>query len=298
MGKHLTSEQIEQMRAYKAKGHTQAEVGQLFGVSEETARKYCKGISPMDKFSQFSKRTEEQVDSVVKRYNGNLTYHSGFTKGDCRINVQCTICGNVFQRSITTMRHGNAIKACPFCYPKAKESKSHKKLSAEEKERRKTERAERHELNVAKMKAKSKEETRKRQEARRHNCPVCGKSTTRPKYCSEKCGHIANKKPYKYDAEQSATHEARRRVRIRKQIVDRDITLKKLYSRDAGRCWICGLMCDYTDKTYTDKTMIAGNMYPSIDHVVALADGGAHAWHNVRLAHRICNSLRYYAPHG
>ena len=39
-------------------------------------------------------------------------------------------------------------------------------------------------------------------------------------------------------------------------------------------------------------TFIADNMYPSIDHVKLLARGGLHEWSNVKLAHRICNSIK------
>lgn len=39
-------------------------------------------------------------------------------------------------------------------------------------------------------------------------------------------------------------------------------------------------------------TFIAGNMYPSIDHVRPLSRGGLHEWGNVKLAHRICNSIK------
>lgn len=292
-GKRLTTEQIEQMRAYKAEGHSSAEVGIMFGVTEKTAQKYCRGISRMDSTTQFKGLTGEEVNALVKRYNQNLVYHSGFTKGDCIINVKCMKCGSVFQRSIVTLRHGRAVKACPLCYPKNKGT-GHKKLPVEEKERRRVERAERHELTIAKMKAKSKEATRQRQEARRHDCPICGMSTTRPKYCSDKCSRIAYRKEHSHEI--NATHEASRRIKIKQNLVDTDITLKKLYSRDKEVCWICGMLCDYHDKEYKGRTMIAGNMYPSIDHVIALADGGAHSWDNVKLAHRICNTLRYYSP--
>lgn len=288
MGKHLTSEQIEQMRLYKAEGHTQEEVGRLFGVCEETARKYCKGISPMDKFSQFQKRTEEQFDAIVRKYNSNWRYKSGYTSGDCRINIQCTICGTIFNRSMNTIRHKHAER-CVYCLKLEKEKV---REQVEEIKRIRHEQAiANRPVLIAKARAKQREATKQRQEARRHDCPICGESTTRPKYCSNKCSVIANTR------KNNSVHEARRRTKLKAVVVDKGITLKKLYDRDGGRCWICGMVCDYADKTYTDKTMIAGNMYPSIDHVVALSDGGAHAWDNVKLAHRICNSLRYYAPH-
>lgn len=33
-------------------------------------------------------------------------------------------------------------------------------------------------------------------------------------------------------------------------------------------------------------------MYPTIDHIVAMANGGGHTWDNVQLAHAICNSYK------
>lgn len=288
-GQRLTENQIECMRAYKAEGHTSAEVAAMFGMTEKTAQRHCRGISRMDKSTQFQKRTEEQVDAIVRKYNSNWRYKSGYTSGDCRINIQCTICGTIFNRSMNTIRHKHA-EGCVYCL------KLEKEKVREQIEERKRIRHEQAIANrpvlIAKARAKQREATKQRQEARRHDCPICGTSTTRPKYCSDKCNSIANTR------KNNSVHEARRRTKLKAVIVDRGITLKKLYDRDGGRCWICGLMCDYTDKTYTDKTMIAGNMYPSIDHVVALKYGGTHSWENVRLAHRICNSLRYWTPPG
>lgn len=71
------------------------------------------------------------------------------------------------------------------------------------------------------------------------------------------------------------------------------IDIKRLFARDRGVCWICGKRCDFKDYKTTDKgVFIAGNSYPSIDHVVPLSKGGVHSWDNVRLACRGCNSRR------
>lgn len=67
------------------------------------------------------------------------------------------------------------------------------------------------------------------------------------------------------------------------------ISLDKLYERDGGMCWICGEPCDYE----TDRN---GDLYPSIDHIVPISKGGKDTWDNIRLAHRICNSLRQNGP--
>ena len=75
--------------------------------------------------------------------------------------------------------------------------------------------------------------------------------------------------------------------------VFKDITLEALFRRDKGVCHICGGQCDWEDMRYNaDGYKIAGDMYPSIDHVMPVSKGGLHAWSNVRLAHRYCNTIK------
>lgn len=69
-------------------------------------------------------------------------------------------------------------------------------------------------------------------------------------------------------------------------------SLQKLYKRDNGICYICGKECDYKDYIVKDNQIICGDYYPSIDHVIPIAQGGTDDWNNIRLAHRICNSLK------
>lgn len=218
----------------------------------------------------------ENVIEWVTRCNPDMEYVDGFIDFDSPINVRCTKCGDVFPRSMGTIRHGRKTH-CKNCTRIAQGKRAEARQEQIEKDKRL-----RHEAVLQRR----TENKRLLAESRRHDCPVCGASTTRKKYCSEACLKKAN----------NATHEASRRIKIERNLVDKDITLKRLYTRDKGVCWVCGLVCDYQDKTYRGRTMIAGDMYPSIDHVVALSDGGAHAWDNVKLAHRICNSLRYYIP--
>lgn len=73
---------------------------------------------------------------------------------------------------------------------------------------------------------------------------------------------------------------------------DEDITLEKLYNRAGGICSLCGGRCDYDDYIFKDTTFIAGNKYPSIDHITPLSKGGSHMWNNVQLAHKQCNSIK------
>lgn len=89
-------------------------------------------------------------------------------------------------------------------------------------------------------------------------------------------------------------NELKRENRIKNNgEIDKDITLEKLYIRDKGICYICNSKCNYDDYKITDKGyFIAGNNYPSIDHIKPLSKGGTHTWNNVRLACRLCNSVK------
>ena len=68
-----------------------------------------------------------------------------------------------------------------------------------------------------------------------------------------------------------------RRARVRGAFVE-DVDPATVYERDKGICHICGKPTD--SRVY------------SLDHVVALANGGEHSYANVKLAHLRCNSVK------
>lgn len=75
---------------------------------------------------------------------------------------------------------------------------------------------------------------------------------------------------------------------------DWDISIKKLSKKDKSICHLCNDKVSRNDFYYTDEGhFIAGDSYPSIDHVRPISKGGTHTWDNVRLAHRICNSIKH-----
>ena len=63
--------------------------------------------------------------------------------------------------------------------------------------------------------------------------------------------------------------------------------------KDNNTCYLCGNEVNINDY-YIDKkgVFIAGNNYPSIEHVIPLSKGGTHTWDNVKLACRHCNSIK------
>lgn len=116
-------------------------------------------------------------------------------------------------------------------------------------------------------------------------CPVCGSTFEcgrghNKKYCSHKC--------------QKSVHDAKAGVKRRAELVviDRDISLKKLYERDGGICHICGELTDWDDFRLVNGKKCSLRNYPSIDHIVPVSLGGEHSWKNVALAHIKCNSAK------
>lgn len=98
--------------------------------------------------------------------------------------------------------------------------------------------------------------------------------------CSSECSreYARRKRNYRND------------TRINKSnLIDKDISLEKLFIRDNGICYICGGACDWSDKTTNNKIIYYGRNYPSKEHVIPLSKGGLHSWENVRLAHLGCN---------
>jgi len=113
-------------------------------------------------------------------------------------------------------------------------------------------------------------------------CRECGEEFFDPKrksYCSDKCQNRAHNR--------NAEHTRRQRIGREHDF----ITLKELAERDKDICHICKGKVDWND--FTDgMAFVAGNNYPSIDHIRPLANGGVHRWWNVKLAHCKCNSIK------
>lgn len=117
-------------------------------------------------------------------------------------------------------------------------------------------------------------------------CRYCGemfhKKTNNQVYC---CVDHRRKSIY-------LQHDIERRKRISFAMVDKDISLPRLYEIDGGVCYICGGQCDWSDFKLINGKRYASKNYPTIDHVVPLSKGGKHEWANIRLAHLSCNASK------
>lgn len=78
----------------------------------------------------------------------------------------------------------------------------------------------------------------------------------------------------------------------KEQRIDK-ISLKRLFNRDSGICYLCGCKCDWDDwKVAKSGYKYPGDKYPTIEHVVPVSKGGMDSWDNVRLACAKCNRTK------
>lgn len=245
------------------------EIGQTFGVSKDVVAYYCK-INGLSRGS--NKNTEEDAARKIKEKSGGLLeYVSGYTIKEKPVRVRCLVCGGEFERTFHNITTKGRV-TCPCCIDK---ERSERKAKQEYAKLRRNQQVKANRGNNSKQMMLVV-------------CASCGEpfftwSSSRV-FCSNSC------------AKKSFTYTQGSDDRLNKRnVVDKDITLEKLYERDRGVCQICGGKCDYSDYHYNDNgVFIAGDLYPSKDHIVPLRSGGVHSWDNIRLAHRICNSKLYW----
>lgn len=253
-------ELVAAARIYKAEGHTHAEVGQMFGKSEAWSMMWCKGISPQykdppHKANQYTSGKFDRIANVrrvLAERAPNFEYVRGFKDMDSKIVVRCRVCGCEVEKSMTGLRAWHDSK-CPNCEKLRKES-----TKAQGR------------MRYASLLFNSG----KQQSWKFCGCGVLIASN------QKQCKECTRRRASRY---MNVKKEKRRKAAFTKESAQ--ISIQTLYKRDSGVCWICGEPCRL-DVDYND------NMYPSIDHVLPISKGGKDEWGNVKLAHRLCNSIR------
>lgn len=260
-------------------GKSMSEIAEMYGLTNSAVSCICKryGVSgkisnrtapiknPRNQYTNGVFDREANAIKCITERAPNFEYVGGFTNTDGFVDVRCKTCGTVLHKSLVTIRHRHAT--CEECLRR----ESAKKQEEQVREREACERE----------KWLSKTCIQRTMTV----CPCCGVlflSSHGRRYCSDAC---AKRVLY-------ALGKDKRIKKIRNAIIDRGITLKRLYERDNGQCYICGRVCDWSDYEKRNGVFIARNNYPSIDHVVPLSKGGLHAWDNVRLACRGCNTKK------
>lgn len=213
------------------------------------------------------------LEKLIKRCNElGFEYVDGYTGSEGSCNVRCMKCGAVYKKSCISIRHADHFLVCENCNEINKQRRKAEKQRASE-----IAKIERQRVRWLSMKAT---------QLSMRECKECGDLFVgnRSVFCSDKCANAFNNR----------IHKDKRIRRKKIQMVDKDIDLKRLGKKEKNICWLCGEEVDWNDYEIKDGAFIAGDIYPSIDHVKPLCEGGEHSWANVRLAHRICNIKRYH----
>lgn len=200
-------------------------------------------------------------------------YVGGYTDSNGFVDLRCPECGTVIKRTWNAVRKiargYQRIFVCANCLEIKRAEREQKKILA----------------RTSQEKERDQRFWRQDFEQKTFSfCSRCGGiyiAKKNKKYCSKACEK----------AIQYSRAKDKRLAKI-KNVHKDNIDLKRLYVRDGGVCWLCKTACDWNDYRRTETAFIAGENYPSIDHVIPLAKGGSHSWDNVRLAHRGCNTKK------
>lgn len=291
--KDLSAEQIEEIRNYYREGHTASNVSLVFGISINTAKDLCKGCRDwrLNQFSCDAFDIEAGIREKIAEKLPSFEYAGNYTGTDGECDIRCKICGAV--KHIKSQAIRKSCARCSVCFERKRierEEKEQKRREDREaaKKQLQAETAEERRKRI-KQREREREKEKRRKERLEHitfkSCEVCGAmflydDRNHQKYCGKQCAVRLRQK----------RHETVRRIRTQAQMVDSDISLERLYQRDGGVCYLCGRVCDWNDREVVDGTIICGDTYPSIEHIIPLSKNGEHAWANVKLACRRCNS--------
>lgn len=260
-------------------------IAKQLGISRDRVLQICHRHGLGGQVAEAPSVKEETVADYVDR--SGFDYVGGYVSARKPITVRCRDCGRTFERQAHIFRDvangtWTAGNECPLC--------RQDRIDQGRKERRK--KAEHEAQERTRMKAERQSRTVNDELTKRlaiHVCKNCGKEFCQVvtgynslQYCSESCQVRWN----------GRRQRDKRVKRMATGEHDSDITLEKLYKRDGGKCYLCGVTCDWNDGINKDGTFVAGQAYPSIDHVFPLSKGGRHTWENVKLACRGCNSRK------
>lgn len=274
MNKGRLSEYEKQfVKEQRGMNKSYTEIAKLLNCKKDRVKRYCQenglGGSLADDLS--SDTFKRFINGFNERHGNRFEYVSGFVDSEFPVLIRCKGCGNEIERSAQIARKDKRI-TCKPCAIRSKEQK-------EEQMRKQKE---------LKQKLKKIRREKERSEEYVSLCNECGNvfSGKRKgmKYCSDSCQNKHNNR----------SKEIRRRKKIKENgEIHWDISLEKLIKKDKSICALCGSEVNVNDyKTTREGHFVAGESYPSIDHIKPIAKGGTHTWDNVQLAHRVCNAVK------
>lgn len=307
-----TQPEVEAILVFYQQKHTQKETCAKFAITKNQLQYLVKrnGVHNGRTANEINKeraqigvqKTRERCESnlAIKLLEHGFGYIDGYINGDSQVKVMHIKCGAVFERRAKSFeKYGYN---CPVCaevkrQAEREEKEQQRELEREQKQKEREERETyRALINPLGLSPYQLEREQKLDEL--NTCTICGKEyklrdyveatgikyATNPGYCSEECKQEAKKRRSK-KYKRPDNHRARaRRYGCE---YDPSVKLKKLVERDGLTCAICGELCDWNDRSWSEW---CGPLYPSIDHIIPMCKKGGHIWSNVQVAHIQCNS--------
>lgn len=246
----------------RLEGKPVREISEHFGLNYDSVRSFLNSRHINLRHRYY---TDEDIQNRLDEATGGLLeYLGGYVCKDLSIRVRCRKCGHEFENTFHYLTQG--FRGCRFCRQEERYQKRKAEIEATRKKREE-------------ISERRRERLEQQKRDRVHQCPICGKTVTKFKYCSAACRQKARQR----------IHDLERRIRMIEQLVDDDITLEAVYRKYNGVCQLCGCVCDWDDHYTKNGYFVAGKTYPSIDHIIPLSKGGEHSWNNVQLTCCACN---------
>jgi 5-methylcytosine-specific restriction endonuclease McrA len=256
-----------------ADGKNNKELSEELGINRKTMGMYIKVLNLDNVCNEVL-----FIKTFNKYYSSQFLYIGGYEHSDGKINMMCKRCGYEFKRVAQSIRKNRNI-ICSGCSKDNKQA-----MEIIEAAKKELDKQVRHIMIKVKNEV-DRLSIKVNREPNEYKCIECDNtfiSLNKKQTCSERC----SKKRY------NRRKELSRRKRLKQNgDIDYSITIDKLIRRDKGKCSICGSRIDKKDFIETEEGyFIAGDSYPSIDHILPVSKGGTHTWDNVQLAHRSCNT--------
>ena len=282
----LSEEEKQIIKKMRNQNIGYTEIANKLNCKKDRVKKYCQKnkLGGRQSYNQYGdlKEREEKFKKEFEEKFPNFKYYSDFKDVDSNFKYMCRKCGYIQERNAQCVRPSrNKELQCDNC----NKIDSLRKELVEKLNKYYMQRIKTIEDDIQK-----EVESLKRIAAKHKyyiKCSECGRaifSNKNKKTCSQAC---ANKR-------KNRIKEVKRRRKLKSNgNINWNISLKQLYERDKGICYICNKKTDINDyEIRNDGTFIAGDNYPSIDHLIPVNKGGTHTWDNVRLAHRHCNIIK------
>jgi len=244
----------------------------------------CSDTIKKDVVNQYGTLKEREKVFFTKfndKFKDEFVYVDGFVNVDSKVRCKCVKCGKFKMIGAECVRKDYRVEC--ECVRIERNNAIQNQRAVKKEEKKINDRSEKYrkyiQTNIARI----------------SNIKIVWIKMRKCQYCGELFESIKDRKTCSSNCIKKLNQQGRGEKRIKRMKsngkYEWNITIPKLIKRDKV-CKLCGLPVDMHDIKAAKGTMIAGDNYPSIDHIIPVSKGGTHTWDNVQLAHRGCNTKK------